>query len=533
MKSEAQATDLSLSRQAPKSCAHRALSRRTPAAGTLLRFDGARRLTPHDLELAAAPLRVALTERVRRDVHRCAEFVDEAAAAGTPIYGLTTGYGSLVGFAAHSDPVVHGKGLIRFLEVGQGDLLPPALGRAMLLHRVWVLAAGRSGVSLEVLDHLCDALATSWAPAVREFGSVGASGDLVPLAHAAAGLMGESEAFAKGRLLPGSQALNAVALAPLVLRGRDALGLVNGTSLTAAAAGLAVAEARRAVGIAISLGALLAELLGAETAFVDVDLLSVSGHPGSAEVAKRLSRRLSGAVASGLRPLQEPYSLRCMPQLLGAVVASVSHAETVIGHDLNGISDNPLFFPELGKVVHGGNFFGQPVAFAADALNLALVQLANLAERQLDLLLDPHRNTGLPLCLAARPGEQSGLTGLQIAATSIVAAMRRMASPASIQSLPTNVHNQDVVPFGTQAALEAYRQAQRLRSIHAALAIALRQAAYLGARPPRSLDGRELLDLLTSSIPPFDPDRPLYGELPSVADVLHHAGSITGVGTSS
>ncbi|HZH02605.1 MAG TPA: aromatic amino acid ammonia-lyase [Myxococcaceae bacterium] len=492
----------------------------------VLTFDGQRRLRPSDLEVAAHPLRVILTAEARAAVSRCASFVLEQHAAGTPVYGMTTGFGPLVAFAAAEDSAEQSLGLLNHLRSGQGGVLGPGVARAMLLARVWSLARARSGVTLEVIDGLCAALATPFAPAVPEWGSVGASGDLTPLAHAVGALRGEGDAFWGSAQMPAQEALRRGELPPLELRGRDALGLVNGTSLTAAGAALAVASARRAVSLALDLTALLVESLGSGSGFASPELLAASGHPSAEWVAVQLNHRLQGAAppTPDGRPLQEAYSVRCAPQLVGAVEATVRHVEAVVADDLNGVSDNPVFFPELGKVVHGGNFFGQPVAFAADALNLSLTQLANLAERQLDLLMDPHRNGGLPPLLSARPGAQSGLAGVNLAATSLVAAMRRYAAPASIQSLPTNGHNQDVVPLGTQAALEALRQSERLSLVQASLALALRQASHLGARPPSSVSGRAFLDVLSSQVNPVDPDRPLGEEVRRLAVKLH-AGS--------
>jgi histidine ammonia-lyase len=304
------------------------------------------------------------------------------------------------------------------------------------------------------------------------------------------------------------------------MRGRDTLALVNGTSLSAAAAGLAVCGARSAIEVALKLSALLVEILGSGTEFTTPKLLALSGHPAAEAVAVRLAALLVGSSPTPGRPLQEVYSVRCVPQLVGAVEETVSHAERVVTAELNGVSDNPVFFPETGDVVHGGNFFGQQVAFVSDSLNLAFTQLANLAERQLDLLLDPHRNGGRSLMLSACPGAQSGLAGVNLAATSLVASMRRYATMSSIQSLPTNGHNQDIVPFGTQAALEALRQSQRLGIVQASLALGLRQAAALGGPLPQSVAGRALLDFLSENVQPVDPDRPLAEDVRRLATRL-------------
>jgi tyrosine ammonia-lyase len=482
-----------------------------------IHFDGRRKLTPADVEAAADPIELWLSESARAAVVRCEDFVRKQSEGGAAIYGLTTGFGPLVAYGAAPDPVEQGIGLLNHLRAGQGEMLAPFVVRGMLLARAWSLAQAHSGVGPHVIDSLSAALATRFAPAVPEWGSLGASGDLSPLAHAAGALRGEGEAFYGNEHLPAMEALARARLRPLQLQGRDALGLVNGTSLTAAAAALAICSAHRAITLAVDLTALLVESLGAASTFASPELLRASGHPASEEVATQLQERLRGASVRSGRPLQEVYTVRCAPQLIGAALETVRHAERVVTADLNGVSDNPLFFPEQGKVIHGGNFFGQPVAFAADALNLALTQLANLAERQLDLLMDPARSGGLPLLLSARPGVQSGLAGVNMTATALVAAMRRYSSPASIQSLPTNGHNQDVVPFGTQAALEALRQSERLSLVQASLGLALRQASYVGAPPPASAAGSALLELLCATVTPVDPDRPLAADVRRVA----------------
>jgi tyrosine ammonia-lyase len=497
------------------------MSSTTGKAPRQLLFDGQRRLKPSDLEDAAQPLALSFSPSTRARVARCAHFVAEHHAQGNTIYGLSTGFGPLLSFKASSDATAQGVGLLNHLRSGQGEFLAPAVTRAMLLARVWSLAQGHSGASVEVLEALSAVLAFPWSPAVPEWGSVGASGDLTPLAHAASALCGEGDAFLGHERMSAVAALERVGLRPVSLHGRDALALVNGTSLTAAAASLAVSAGRRAISVALGLSALLVETLGGTVDFTAPALLALSGHPSAHRVAVQLANMLRGSTAKRDRPIQEAYSLRCVPQLLGAVEETVAHAEQVIVADLNGVSDNPVFFPEEERVIHGGNFFGQQVAFAADALNLALTQLANLTERQLDLLLDPVRNGGLPPLLSAKPGAQSGLAGVNIAATAIVALMRRSATPASIQSLPTNGHNQDVVPFGTQAALEAYKQSERLVLVQASLALGLRQAAHLGAPPPTSVAGRALLEMLSARVAPVDPDRPLGEDVQRLGQALH------------
>lgn len=467
------------------------------------------RLVPEDLEAAADPITVSIPPAVREAAARSHDFLLYAIETGRDIYGSTTGFGPLAGHPGQKDPAAQCENLLAHLEVGQGPDLEPALARAALLARLWTLARGRSGVHPQVLDTLAAMLATRFAPAIPELGSLGASGDLAPLAHAVRALQGRGHAYHDGQHMPADQALSAAGLRPIELSGRDALGLVNGTPVTAAAAGLAVAQLARCVTIAVGLTGLLCDMLGTRPDFAHPALFEALGHPDTQRTAAILWGHMDGLEPDPDRPLQEPYSLRCSPHLIGAATASLRHARQIVTDDLNGIADNPLFFPEQDLICHGGNFFGQQAAFAADLLSLTATQLANLAERQLDLMVDPHRNGGLTPVLAEQPGRDHGVQGVQLAATALVAAMRRSATPASMQSIPTNHHNQDVVPFGTQAAINALNQVRTLRLLHGSLAVTLRQAAHVGARTPTSSYNRELLDALSSSIPPAGKGVPL------------------------
>ncbi|SDP98922.1 HAL/PAL/TAL family ammonia-lyase [Lentzea jiangxiensis] len=482
-------------------------------------------LEPAHLELARSPLHVELPGDVRERVARCREFVLEVSGSGRAVYGVTTGFGPLVEFEGRADGAGQSDNTILHHIVGHGELLPPAVTRAAVLARLFSLAQGRSGVSERVVDSLTAMLDTEFAPAVPRLGSVGASGDLQPLAYVAHALRGNGNAFFRDQLLPAGEALARAGLEELTLDGRDALALVNGISVTAAALGLAVAQAVRARRTAELLSALMTDVLGCGTEFTSVRLLAAFGHPDVADTGAAIRTWLEGSTPSGERPLQEAYSIRCTPQLIGAAATSVRHADEVVRRDLNGVSDNPLFFPETGEVVHGGNFFGQPSAFAADQLTVALAQLGNLAERQLDLLVDPRRTGGLPPMLSPLPGQHHALQGVQISATATVAAMRRAATPASVQSLPTNLHNQDVVPFGTQAAFTALDQTRLLRHLHAGLAVALRQAVHVGARRPQAPRLAEVLDRIADEVPPIVEDRPLDTALGRVADLLDTVAS--------
>ncbi|MEV8065850.1 aromatic amino acid ammonia-lyase [Streptomyces sp. NPDC085995] len=486
-------------------------------------------LAPAALRRAGAPLTVSVDDAARARVERGRRLFDALRhddGAARPIYGATTGFGALVGYAGRADEADQCDNTLAHLGAGQGPDLPHAIVRAALLLRTRSLAQGASGVSVEVVDRLAAMFATTFCPAVPRFGSVGASGDLIPLAYATQALRGRGHAYADGRRMPAADALAVAGLRPLVLDGRDALALVNGTSVTTAALALACDAVRAAHRSLTALTCLLVDVLGCDPGFLDADLLRAYGHAGAIDAGARMRHTLTGCTPSGSRPLQEPYSLRCSPQLLGAAEDALRYVDGVVTADLGGVSDNPLFFPggageaAPGKVVHGGNFFGQPAAFAADLLASVAAQLGNLAERQLDLLVDPVRNGGLPPMLATAPGAQHGLQGVQLATTALVAEIRRAAAPASMQSLPTNLHNQDVVPFGTQAALRSHDMAELLGLLCGSLALGLRQAVHVGARRPTAPRCAALLDALAEAIAPVDPDRPLDADVRAAARLL-------------
>jgi histidine ammonia-lyase/tyrosine ammonia-lyase len=466
------------------------------------------------------PITVVVGPEIRERVAASRAFLGKVLGDDRAVYGSTTGFGALSGYAGRADQRDQADNTLAHLGAGHGPDVDPGVARATMLVRVWSLAQGSSGVSPHVIDALAAMLGTTFAPAMPRLGSVGASGDLIPLGAAAQALRGRGYAYLDGTRMPAADALRLAGLEPLPLDGRDALALVNGTSLTTAATALALERVRASHRILQQLTCLLADLLGCDPQFLDAGLIDRYRHRGAIDVASAMRATLRGAVPSGRRPLQEPYSIRCSPQLLGAAEDALRFVDGVVEADLGSVSDNPLFFPDDDRVVHGGNFFGQPAAFAGDVLTMVTAQIGNLAERQLDLLVDPVRNGGLPPMLAAGPGQQHGLQGVQLASTALVTEIRRDAVPASMQSLPTNLHNQDVIPLGTQAALRALDQAGLLRLIGGSLALGLRQAVHVGARTPTAPGCAAVLDALVAAIPPVDPDRPLAADVRRAAEIM-------------
>jgi tyrosine ammonia-lyase len=401
---------------------------------------------------------------------------------GDEIYGLTTGYGPHVRYAADENVFAQGSGLIAHLGAGCGPLASRRVVRATLAARCQALALGHSGIAPDAALALLALLQTDTCPAIPEIGSVGASGDLIPLAHAARVLTGEGRVLTEsGDVIDAPEALRDAGLEPIELTGRDALAMVNGTSFMTAYASLAIARAERLVRIAESLTAWAFRSLGGRHQAMDARIHEARGHAGQIASAASIAAGLDSHVEDTSRPLQEVYSLRCAPQFLGACRDQLAYARSVVERELNGVNDNPVVCgsPTDPAVLHGGNFQGQQIAFAADAANAAIVQASLLIERQLDVIVNPELNGGAPLLLAWQPGATSGMAGGQITATAVAAELRRNATPSAVATMPTNGRNQDVVSMGTMAARVCYEQTGRAAVVMAIHAIGLGQLAFL------------------------------------------------------
>ncbi|ACM03601.1 HAL/PAL/TAL family ammonia-lyase [Cereibacter sphaeroides] len=459
------------------------------------------------------------------------------------VYGLTTGFGPLANRLVSGENVrTLQANLVHHLASGVGPVLDWTTARAMVLARLVAIAQGASGASEGTIARLIDLLNSELAPAVPMRGTVGASGDLTPLAHMVLCLQGRGDFLDRdGTRLDGAEGLRRGRLQPLDLSHRDALALVNGTSAMTGIALVNTHACRHLGNWAVALTALLAECLGGRTEAWAAALSDLRPHPGQKDAAARLRARVDGSArvvrhviaerrlgASDIRTEpeagQDAYSLRCAPQVLGAGFDTLAWHDRVLTIELNAVTDNPVFPPD-GSVpaLHGGNFMGQHVALTSDALATAVTVLAGLAERQIARLTDERLNRGLPPFLHRGPaGLNSGFMGAQVTATALLAEMRA-TGPASIHSMSTNAANQDVVSLGTIAARLCREKIDRWAEILGILALCLAQAAEL--RCGSGLDGvspagKKLVQALREQFPPLETDRPLGQEIAALATHL-------------
>lgn len=450
---------------------------------------------------------VALSPLVKERVDASRRVVEEAASQGRPVYGLTTGVGELRNvFIPASQVRQLQTNIIRSHSAGVGEALDTEVVRALLLARAHCLSLGHSGVRFQLVQRLVDMLNLGLHPVIPCQGSLGASGDLAPLSHMALAVIGEGLVEWKGEVLPAAEALRRCHLEPFSLEAKEGLALINGTQVMTAILALAVADAHRLVQYADIAGALSVEALaGVDDPFQD-QVHALRPHPGQRQVAQNLRELLagSGIVAAARTPdhVQDAYSLRCMPQVHGATRDALAHVHRVVETELNSVTDNPLVYPD-GQVISGGNFHGQPLALAADFLAISVAELANIAERRINRLVNPHLS-GLPAFLARNPGLCSGYMVAHYTAASLVSENKALAHPASVDSIPTSADQEDHVSMGMIGARKARRilhntqQVLGIELVCAAQAVEFREPALLGRGT------RIAYEVLRRHLPPFE-----------------------------
>ena len=470
------------------------------------------------LAVVRGDARVALAPVARERVRAARGVVERAVASGEAVYGVNTGFGSLANVRiAPQDLASLQERLVLSHAAGVGEPLPEPAVRGMLLLRANTLARGCSGVREEVVDGLLALLDHGIHPVVPSRGSVGASGDLAPLAHLALPLLGRGEVFHRGRRQPAREALAAAGVAPLVLAPREGLGLINGTQAMTSLLALAYLEARRLTKIADLVGALATDAFRGTDGAFDARVQAVRPHPGQAASAANLGSLMRGSAirASHLENdvrVQDPYSFRCMPQVHGATRDVLDDVERKLLVEMNAATDNPLVFADSGEMISGGNFHGQPMALAADFLAIAVAELGSISERRTEKLTND-AFSGLPPFLVANAGLNSGFMMAQVTAAALVSENKTLAHPASIDSIPTSADKEDHVSMGMWAALKAGQVVANVRQVLAVELLAAAQGIDL-LRPLASSAPLEALHAaIRDHVPAWDHDREMSPDL--------------------
>ena len=479
-------------------------------------------------QIARGNRRVEIGKTARDAMARSRAVVDAVVAGGDAapaVYGVNTGFGALAEVRISAAQVTQlQQNLVRSHSAGVGAPLPRDAVRAMMLLRASVLATGRSGARVVCCERLCELLDAGVHPQIPARGSVGASGDLAPLAHLALGMMGEGLAEYRGEVLPAAEALRRAEVAPLVLEAKEGLTLLNGTQHMTAVGGLAVLDAAETCRIADIAGALSLEALKGTVRAFDHRVVAARPHPGQIEVARFLRALLDGSeIAESHKDcgkVQDPYSLRCMPQVHGASRDVLDFARTVLEREAGSSTDNPLVFVDTDEMISGGNFHGQPVALALDAAAMAVAELANISERRVEQLVNPHLSSGLPPFLAPDSGLNSGFMIAQVAAAALVSENKVLAHPASVDSIPSSAGREDHVSMGATAALKLATIHDHVRTVLAIELLCAAQGLDL-RRPLTSTKPLEAVHaVIRAKVPPMMVDRPLAPDIAAVRAMI-------------
>ena len=469
---------------------------------------------------------VEVSQSARPRVLASRKVIEEIIARGAAVYGVSTGFGKLSDVRiAHSELTNLQLNLVRSHACGIGNPLSESEARAMMLLRANVLALGLSGIRPEIIEMLCEMLNRRVCPVVPEKGSVGASGDLAPLAHLALTLIGEGEAFFRGERVESREALRRAGLEPQRLEAKEGLALLNGTQAMHAVGGLALLRAKRLARVADVSGAMSLEALKGTPAAFDLRLQEARPHPGQKAVAKHLLSILEASeirqshVEDDLR-IQDAYSLRCMPQVHGAVRGALLHCEDVLLVESGSATDNPLVFSESGDVISGGNFHGAPLALAMDYAAIALTDLMSISERRIERLVNPDMNEGLPAFLARQPGMQSGFMIAHVAAAALLNEAKVLAHPSSIDNVPTSGGKEDHVSMGMTGALK-FRAIVDLAENLLAIELLAGAEGLEHRRPLKAGIGVErAFAVLRKIAQPLTEDRSLSGDIARVAEAI-------------
>ncbi len=470
------------------------------------------------------PVTVRLGKVSRRKIAASNEFIQDVVAGGQQVYGVNTGFGQLAQVRISDDELAHlQENLVKSHATGVGEYLRDEIVRLVMLLKVIALAEGFSGVRVELVDALCALINNKIYPCIPSKGSVGASGDLAPLAHMAGVLIGVGEARVKDTIMPAQRALDEAGIERLQLAPKEGLALLNGTQVSTALALAAVFRAENVLAAGLLGGAMSADAVKGSDVPFDGRIHSVRRHGGQIAVAGVLRELMRGSEirASHLEcsHVQDPYSIRCQPQVIGACLDVIRHVCSILETEANAVTDNPLVFAESRAVLSGGNFHAEPVAFAADYLALAIAEVGALSERRIALLIDSHLS-GLPAFLVEEGGLNSGFMLAQVTAAALASENKSLAHPASVDSIPTSANQEDHVSMATFAARRLHAMLDNVADIIAIELLAAAQGIEFH-RPKKSSPAIEhAIASLRKISPSYVEDRALSGDIEGVASMI-------------
>ena len=485
-----------------------------PGAVSLAEWRDIYRGAPASLAPAAWPI-----------VAESAAAVTRILAHGEPVYGINTGFGKLASVRIEAcDLATLQRNIVLSHAAGVGEATPVPIARLMLALKLASLAQGASGVQPETLKVLQAMLAEGLIPVIPGQGSVGASGDLAPLAHMAAAMIGVGEIFVGEARRPAAEALAQAGLAPVTLGPKEGLALLNGTQFSTANALAALFETEVLFQSALVTGALSTEAAkGSDTPF-DHRIHILRRQPGQIEAADALRALMAGSAIrashlSGDERVQDPYCLRCQPQVMGAALDVLRQAATTLTFEANGVSDNPLIFPDTDEALSGGNFHAEPVAFAADMIALAICEIGSLAERRIAMLVDPALS-GLPAFLTPKPGLNSGFMIPQVTAAALVSENKQKAYPASVDSIPTSANQEDHVSMAAHGARRLLGMAENASAVIAIELLAAAQGCDFHAPQTSSAPLEAARTLLRAQVPHLSDDRHFHPDIAKAIDLV-------------
>ncbi|MEQ8424903.1 MAG: histidine ammonia-lyase, partial [Cyclobacteriaceae bacterium] len=474
------------------------------------------KLTLADIgRLSSKQVKLELSDEVITKIKRCREYLDKKIAqSSSPVYGINTGFGSL--YSKNIQPDELGKlqkNLVMSHACGTGPEVPQEIVKLMIFLKIQSLAYGYSGVQLQTVEHLISLFNNNAFPVVYEMGSLGASGDLAPLAHLTLPLLGLGEAYYENKKIKGSDLLNQLGLKPIEFKAKEGLALLNGTQFMSAYGVWSTLHAQRLLELANLIGALSLDSFDGRIEPFDSLVHDIRPHPGQQNVAAEIKRLLegSGILSQSKKHVQDPYSFRCIPQVHGASHDVIQFVSNTFLTEINSVTDNPNCFPEEDKIISAGNFHGQPLALAMDFLAIGLAELGSISERRTYQLISGARD--LPNYLVANPGINSGLMIPQYTAASLVSQNKQLCTPASVDSIVSSNGQEDHVSMGANAATKLYRVVNNLYSI---LAIELMTAAQaLEFRRPLKTSPilEEFVNTFRTAVPFIETDRLLHNDM--------------------